>query len=150
MRLANLVPSIPADLVTTLDALGIRTESDLLLSATLQEILRRMPPDTLSLQDLEAAIETVAELSAAPGESCFNLLAQEAREPGKYAPLISGNEDIDRILSGLGRHKLVQISGDKGSGKSVWPLLTPLRINLINSHSDPCLESCCKFPDFPP
>jgi RAD51-like protein 3 len=121
MRLANLVPSISAELVTALDTLGIRTESDLLFSATPREILNRLPPETVSLEDLETAIDAVAELSAASGVSCFNLLTLEAGPRGSDAPapFVSGNEDIDRILSGLGRHKIIQLSGDKGSGKSV-------------------------------
>jgi RAD51-like protein 3 len=124
MRLANLVPSISTELVAGLNTIKIRTENDLLFSATPQEIFNRLPPGTVvSLEDLEAAIDTVAELSAASGVSCFNLLALEDRATDAHVPLVSGNEDIDRILSGLGRYKkIVQISGDKGSGKSVWPL----------------------------
>jgi len=124
MRLANLVPSISAELVTALNTLEIRTENDLLFSATPYELLNRLPPETVSLEDLEAAIVTVAELSAASGDSCFDLLTLEAGPSGSDAPtpLVSGNENIDRILSGLGRHKIIQLSGDKGSGKSVWRL----------------------------
>lgn len=121
MRLANLVPSISAELVASLDAIGIRTESDLLFSAKPWEILKRLPPNTVSLSDLETAIDIVAELSAAPGVSCFDLFALEAARRGRDTqPLVSGNDNVDRILSGLGRRKLIQISGDKGSGKSVW------------------------------
>ena len=124
MRLANLVPSISAELVTAFNTLEIRTETDLLFSATPHELLNRLPPETVSLEDLEAAINTVAELSAASGVSCFNLSTLEAGPSGSDAPapLVSGNECIDRILSGLGRHKIIQLSGDKGSGKSVWRL----------------------------
>jgi len=120
MRLANLVPSISAELVAALNTLGIRTESDLLFSATPREILNRLPPETVSLEDLEAAIDTVAELSAAVGVSCFNLALEAGPiRSDSPAPLVSGNEYIDRLLSGLGRHKIIQLSGDKGSGKSV-------------------------------
>lgn len=125
MRLANLVPSISADLVTALDSIGIRTESDLLFSATPREILKRLPSETVSLEDLEGAIDTVAELSAAPGVSSFELFCLEAQARDAQPPLVSGKEDIDCMLSGLGRHKIIQLSGDKGSGKSVGPLMNP-------------------------
>jgi RAD51-like protein 3 len=134
MRLASLVPSIPADLVTALNTIGIRTESDLLFSATPREILNRLPPETASLEDLEGAIATVAELAAASGVSCFDLLALEPRAIDSQAPLITGNEDIDRMLSGLGRHTVIQLSGDKGSGKSVWthePTLDNVHILIV-------------------
>ena len=147
MRLASLVPSISAELVAGLDAVGIRTESDLLFSVQdPREILRRLPPDSFSLGDLETAIDIVAELSAAPGMSCFDLLALEAPTRGRDTqPLVTGNDNADRILSGLGRRRLIQISGDKGSGKSVW--LSCSTADNVHTpdpipHSDPRLESC--------
>lgn len=119
MRLANLVPSISAKLVTDLNTVGIRTASDLIFSATPWDIFKCLPPESGSLEDLETAIDIVAELCAAPGESCYDLFVLEAQARERDAPLVSGNENIDRILSGLSRHKMIQISGDKGSGKSV-------------------------------
>ena len=119
MRLANLVPSISAELVALLEEIGIRTESDLLFSATPSEIFSRLRTGVTSLEELESVIDLVTELCAAPGVSALELSGVEAQARAQDKELCSGNDDVDLLLRGLGSRKLVQISGDKGSGKSV-------------------------------
>ena len=122
MRLVNLVPSISTELVAHLEDIGIRTESDLLFSASPLEILSRLPTGKVSLEELESVIDSVTELCAAPGVSALELSGVEAqarRAHDDNLELCSGNDDIDRLLRGLGSRKLIQISGDRGSGKSV-------------------------------
>ena len=43
----------------------------------------------------------------------------EAQARAQDKELCSGNDDVDLLLRGLGSRKPVQVSGDKGSGKSV-------------------------------
>ena len=99
--------------------IGIRTESDLLFSDTPLEIFSRLPTGITSLEELESFIDLVTELCAAPGVSALELSGVEAQARVQDKELCSGNDDVDRLLRGLGSRKLIQISGDRGSGKSV-------------------------------
>ncbi|KAF8150690.1 P-loop containing nucleoside triphosphate hydrolase protein [Crassisporium funariophilum] len=126
MRLSNLVSTVPAQLVACLDAIGIRTEMDLLFSASPFEIFRQLPAGTISLQELEEYIDSVAKLCAAPGLSGYDLLLEELAGVQKFE-LISGNEELDHFLSGLGGGRVIEISGDYGTGKSTLALNLVLR-----------------------
>ncbi|KAK7061455.1 P-loop containing nucleoside triphosphate hydrolase protein [Favolaschia claudopus] len=125
MRLAAL-PSLPANLVSSLESCGIITEIDLLFSASTLEILRRLTPGNTSLQELERFKALVANSVSAPGHSAAEL-SKETEEEEEDA-LLSGIPQLDEILSGLtlpGR--LIEVSGDKKSGKSSLLLHLVLR-----------------------
>ncbi|KAJ3510880.1 hypothetical protein NLJ89_g4419 [Agrocybe chaxingu] len=128
MRLANLVPSIPGQLVASLEAIGIRTETELLLSTSTLDIFRRLPPGITTLQKLTEVVSLVAELCAAPGLSAYELLNLEEQARKQHRPLCSGNEALDGLLRGLPARRVIEISGDKGSGKSV------LALNIVIHH----------------
>jgi len=119
MRLSNLVPSIPADLVASLEAIGVRTEIDLLFSASTFEIYKRLPANTIALQELIDFTSLAAELCAAPGMSANEALRLEKESLTGDDELCSGVEEVDEILRGLGRRRVIELSGDKGSGKTV-------------------------------
>jgi RAD51-like protein 3 len=115
MRLAALVPTVPLDLVESLEKCGIRTDTELLFSGTAADIFKRLPPETVSLHDLTKYIALVTERAAAPGIRADILLSQESHD----YELTSGVAELDRLLGGFGGSRVLEISGDKGSGKSV-------------------------------
>lgn len=115
MRLSNLIPSIPADLVSCLGMIDIRTETDLLFSASTFDIFKRLPRGTISLQELIDYKDIVAELCAAPAISGYALLSLENESQRNALELTSGNQEL---LVGLSGGRVIEISGDRGTGKS--------------------------------
>ncbi|KAF4613995.1 hypothetical protein D9613_007604 [Agrocybe pediades] len=128
MRLSNLVPAIPANIVASLDAIGVRTEIDLLFSGSTFEIYNRLPANTLTLRELTEYTALAAELCAAPGTTAQEALRLEKEALTGDDELRSGLEELDELLRGLGSGKVIEISGDKGSGK------TTLALNIILHH----------------
>ena len=118
MRLSNLIPSIPADLVACLDMIGIRTETDLLFSAPTFDIFKRLPRSTISLQELIDYTDIVAELCAAPAVSGYDLLSLENKWQRNAVVFTSENQELDDFLFGLEGGRVIEISGDRGTGKS--------------------------------
>jgi len=119
MRLSNMVPSVFADLVVALESIQIRTETDLLFSAPLADIHKRLPAATVSLQMLIELVELVTELCAASGQSSLDLLDLDEQCTAQGKELSCGNQGVDVLLRGLCGRKVIEISGDKGSGKTV-------------------------------
>jgi RAD51-like protein 3 len=118
MRLSNLIPSIPAGLVTSLDAIDIRTETDLLFSASTFDVFRRLPGGTISLQQFTDYTDLVAELCAAPAISGYDLLQLENESRRNAVELTTGNQELDDFLLGLSAGRVIEISGVRGTGKS--------------------------------
>ena len=118
MRLSNLIPSIPADLVKCLDMIDIRTETDLLFSAPTFDIFKRLPRGTISLQELIDYTDIVAELCASPAVSGYDLLSLENESQRNALEFTSGNQELDDFLVGLSGGRVIEISGDRGTGKS--------------------------------
>ncbi|KAH9481595.1 DNA repair protein RAD51-like protein 4 [Psilocybe cubensis] len=133
MRLASLVPFIPADLVASLEAHGIRTEFDLLFSASTFDIYKRLPANTVTFQELIDYTSLVAEHCAAPGISGQEIFRLEKLASSEYSELQSGCASLDALLHGLGGRKVLEISGDKGTGKSVRSQET-LALSLLLHH----------------
>jgi RAD51-like protein 3 len=119
MRLAALVPSIPADLVESLERCGIRTDAELLFSTPVFEIFRRLPAGTTTLRDLTHYVDLVAEQASAPGISAAKLLDLESKARANDPVLLSGISELDELLGGFGGHRVIEISGDSQSGKTV-------------------------------
>ena len=117
MRLSNLIPSIPANVVACLEVQGIRTDTDLLFSTTIFDIYKRLPAGTATLEELSEYTTIAAEIGAAPGMSGHELLLLE--NANRDGQLRTGNEELDEFLRGLDARWVVELSGDKGSGKSV-------------------------------
>jgi RAD51-like protein 3 len=118
MRLSNLIPSIPADLVTCLDMIDIRTEADFLFSAPTFNIFKRLPRGAISLQELIDYRDIVAELCAAPAVSGYDLLSLEDKSQRNAMEFTSENQELDNFLVGLSGGRVIEISGDRGTGKS--------------------------------
>jgi RAD51-like protein 3 len=119
MRLSNLIPSLPQDLIGALEKIGIRTEMDLLFSSSALDIYNRLPAGSITFQDLSYYIELTAELCAAPGASARDLWLLEDEARRKDVQLATGDEEFDLFLSGLGSRRILELSGDSGSGKTV-------------------------------
>jgi RAD51-like protein 3 len=120
MRLA-LFPFLPGDLVSSLQHIGIRTDSDILFSASTTDILQRLPPGTTTLRDLNNYIAQLTDKCAAIGVRGDTLLAleHEKKEQELDLDLGSGVEDLDTLLNGFGGSRVFEISGEKASGKTV-------------------------------
>ena len=116
MRLST-IPSLPINLVAALEQCAIKTETDLLFTYTPTEVFQRLPPETISLHDLRTWITFVAHSVMAPGVRGDELLLKaNAREE---ASLFCGLPALDGLLGGFGGPRVLEISGDKGAGKTV-------------------------------
>lgn len=133
MLLKALPPNIlPDGLAAQLASLGISTSTDLIFSSTsLLEIYMRLPSKSISFTDFEACIDSISEKLAAPGLEAAKL-DHETRLDFKMETLSS----LDNYLGGgLPCKRIIEISGDKGSGKSVsLSILSP--INYLFRSSD--------------
>ncbi|GLB40569.1 putative P-loop containing nucleoside triphosphate hydrolase protein [Lyophyllum shimeji] len=127
MRLAGLVPSISAELVSCLDKLGIRTDTDLVFRPII-EVYRQLPPGIVALRDLENVVTRVTELASAPAMSGADMLKLEMQADTKAPVLSSGIDHLDRLLGGFGGRRVIEIAGDKQSGK------TTLALNIVLRH----------------
>lgn len=128
MRLGALVPSelLPADLVLSLEKVGIRTDTDFLFSGTPAEIFQRLPPGTVSLHELTIYIALVTEKASAPGVCADQLLSLETDSHNNRDEFTCGVPELDALLGGFGGSRVFEISGDKGSGKTVRILRQPI------------------------
>lgn len=118
MRLTSLVPSIPLDVVAHLENCGIRTDADLLFTPAF-DIYTALPPRTLSLQDVTQLISLVEELASAAAVPANDLLLMDNLARERDFDLSTGDPHLDAVLHGLGGRTVIEISGDRGSGKTV-------------------------------
>ncbi|KAH6909158.1 hypothetical protein BKA70DRAFT_1476918 [Coprinopsis sp. MPI-PUGE-AT-0042] len=111
MRLSALVPIISLEPVKALEIL---------------------PPGAR----LTTFCSTVAELTAAePIFGAALLLKEEERlVQDASLDLKIGDEAIDDLLAGLGGRRVIEISGDRASGKPVIASLRALALNIVLSH----------------
>ncbi|KAJ7507452.1 hypothetical protein B0H11DRAFT_1967133 [Mycena galericulata] len=117
MRLAACVPHIPAQLVSSLEKCGIRTEADLLFSGSIRDIFRRLPAGTTTLSELAEVTALVAKLTSVAGHSAAELMEASGSNEDYF---LSGLPRLDKLLQGLSTTcRLIEVSGDKGSGKTV-------------------------------
>ena len=98
--------------------IDIRTETDLLFSAPTFDIFKRLPRGTISLQELIDYTDIVAELCASPAVSGYDLLSLENESQRNALEFTSGNQELDDFLVGLSGGRVIEISGDRGTGKS--------------------------------
>jgi RAD51-like protein 3 len=121
MRLRAVEPPIPLELVDALETCNIRTDYDLIFSASTTDIIRRLPPGTISQQALDDLYACVLEsASAVATRGCDTLSAEKRSEEAKSVSSPKfGVELLDAVLRELGHGHVLEISGDKGSAKSV-------------------------------
>ncbi|KAG5341570.1 hypothetical protein C0989_009272 [Termitomyces sp. Mn162] len=128
MRLTALIPALSPELVSSLDKCGVRTDSDLLFRPVVEVYLQLSSEDGISLLDLERAVELTAELASAPGIAGDELLAQETQAQEQAPTLFSGVGGLDNLLCGFGGCRVIEITGDKQSGKTVRTGASPLDV----------------------
>ncbi|KIY44136.1 P-loop containing nucleoside triphosphate hydrolase protein [Fistulina hepatica ATCC 64428] len=126
MRLASYIPRISSDIVTALNAVGIRTDTDV-LCLPLSELCQRLPAFTR--KQLREFVHAVSALSAPPGRTAMDLLLLDSDESLDTTTLETGVAHIDTLLGGgFSRKHVYEVSGDTGSGK------TSLALNLVLRH----------------
>ncbi|TFY64123.1 hypothetical protein EVJ58_g2823 [Rhodofomes roseus] len=136
MRLQAISPSPPRALLDALAQLGIRTDTDLLFSADPIDIFRKLPSSTLSLHDFHSFVAQVSQQASAPAVCGDVLFEQEKRkeENDLYSELTTGVRELDGLLGGLAPPRVIEVSGDRGSGKSSLALQVVLR-HLSSDHN---------------
>ncbi|KAI9061202.1 P-loop containing nucleoside triphosphate hydrolase protein [Trametes sanguinea] len=130
MRLQQFSPPLREDLVQALQGIGVRTEVDLLLADDSTAIFTRLPPELgISLLEFRRAVEKVVELAAAVPTYGDKLLeAENARHDEILRDeMLVGVPAVDALLGGFSPPRVVEISGDKGSGKTTLAMQVALR-----------------------
>lgn len=122
MRLQQFVPPLDETLVEALSSIGIKTDTDLLLLHDPLTIFTKLPPDhNISLREFRDMLAQVTALAASTptcGDRLYEL--ESKRQEDVFADdMLVGVPDVDRLLGGFGPPRVVEISGDPGSGKTV-------------------------------
>jgi RAD51-like protein 3 len=117
MRL-SLFAFLPEDFVSSLEQIGIRTESDLLFSAPTADILRKLPSETVTLQELKNYTTQVVDECSVLGVCGDALLAVEREKQERVLDFGSGVRNLDALLNGFGGSRVFEISGEKATGKT--------------------------------
>lgn len=120
MRL-SLFPFLPEALVMSLGEIGIQTDADLLFSKSAAEIVQSLPSGTLTLQDLRRYTSQVTEKAAALGVRGDHLLAfkiGKQDQPDGF-DFMSGISNLDALLGPSCGSRVLELSGEKASGKTV-------------------------------
>ncbi|KAF8659060.1 hypothetical protein AX16_001932 [Volvariella volvacea WC 439] len=151
MRLATLVPDISQELVEALGGCGIHTDIELVFSPPV-EILKRLPDGAATLQQIIDTIDTIRRLNSAPGKSALDLLEEEKRRKQTDPVILTGLEELDRLVDdrsgvdedetsvqvGFGGGRVIQLAGDHRVGKTAFTQYLIIRY-LITSHYDGAL-----------
>ncbi|OSC97693.1 P-loop containing nucleoside triphosphate hydrolase protein [Trametes coccinea BRFM310] len=130
MRLQQFSPPLREDLVLALQDIGVRTEVDLILNEDPTAIFTRLPSALgISLLEFRRAVEKVTELaSAVPTYGDKQQELENARHDEILRDdMLVGLPEVDALLGGFSPPRLVEISGDKGSGKTTLAMQVALR-----------------------
>lgn len=138
MRLQSILPPLPASTIDALQAIGIRTDVDLLFkNGSAFDIWRRLNiacsneqerVQLPSLEELARFMERTTECAAAPAIGADRLLVRQLAK--ESYELSTGLPALDCLLDGFGDNRVIEISGDKGSGKTVCWYLWQLGLDL--------------------
>ncbi len=123
MRLRTILPYLPESLLDNLETIGIRTDADLLFKfpGGAMEVYQRLPLDTIPLAELSECIRQVVAHASAPVIRGDELVARESKRLEEHCAedFLSGVTEIDEVMGGFGNYRVIEISGDKGVGKTV-------------------------------
>ena len=106
------------DVVAHLENSGFRTDADVLFTPAF-DIFTALPPKTLSLQDVAELISLVEKLASAAAVPANELLLMNNLAREQDFDLSTGDLLLDANFLGLGGRTVIEISGDRGSGKTV-------------------------------
>ncbi|KAI0649543.1 P-loop containing nucleoside triphosphate hydrolase protein [Trametes meyenii] len=130
MRLQQFSPPIQPEIVGALQAIGIKTDTDLLLSDDPTNIFRRLPSDVgINLLDFRRAVaEAVALASATPEYGEKILETEEQRQEEIYInDMTLGVPEVDALLGNFSPPRIIELSGESSSGKTGLALQLALR-----------------------
>ncbi|KAI0955918.1 hypothetical protein AcV7_006457 [Taiwanofungus camphoratus] len=123
MRLQSFVPPLNESVVGALASCGIKTDADLLFTDSVA-IFRKLPPGIVSLREFCTLVKQVEEQAAAPafrGDQ-FLKLQTKTCEDSFCGEILCGVSQLDELLGGFSPPRVIEISGDKGSGKTCLAL----------------------------
>ncbi|KAF9000671.1 P-loop containing nucleoside triphosphate hydrolase protein [Cyathus striatus] len=116
MRLTRFRSDISPELLTAFEHLGIKTVARLLFLPS-YDLFRRLPPNLTTLQELEACLSSIAEHSSAAHLRGRDLILNDTCS---NSPALSdGAHVLDDLLNGFGHSRVIEITGDEGTGKTV-------------------------------
>lgn len=123
MRLRTISPPLSDELIAALEAYNIRTDADILFSATPMEIYQKISPTSIPLADFIAEVNRVASIAATPVGCADEILERETTRHAAYSiqEHSSGIPELDDLVAGFNGPKLIELSGDRGSCKTVSP-----------------------------
>ena len=123
LRLNSITPSLPGDLMLALEEIGVKTDVDLLFSESTTELFAKLPPGIVSLRDFNHIIAQVTKSAAAPPIRADEYLETEThlRENLFVVEDALGCDvpELDRLVGMFSTPRVFEISGDRGSGKTV-------------------------------
>ncbi|KAJ8509132.1 hypothetical protein ONZ45_g8659 [Pleurotus djamor] len=137
MKLNSTLLGLPPPLVFSLQEIGCGTASDFLQCSS-ETLILRLPPGTISIRGLEEYKTRVIEALSTVGTTAQTLLASPPPgdpENNSRSLLLTGCMRLDKLLHGFSGANVLEISGDKGSGKSTFI------INIILRHLEANAES---------
>ena len=127
MQLQQCVPPVNAELVRLLQDVGIKTDFDLLLGDDPTSIFTKLPPGhDIGLKEFREMTEKVAEIASATPTCGDRLLEQEAKRHENIFTddMLVGVPEVDAAVGGFSPPRVVEISGDTNTGKTVSSLPT--------------------------
>jgi len=124
MRLASIIPPLQEEILSALEQCGIKTDSDLLFnSGTAENIFIKLPSDSpITLREIQETISDVTTRTCAPvyrGDKLLTIETERRENLLLGEGLDSGVVELDRLVGCFGRYRVLEISGDTGSGKTV-------------------------------
>ncbi|KAK7690750.1 hypothetical protein QCA50_005849 [Cerrena zonata] len=123
MLLRHILTPLPDNVLDSLEDVGIKTDEELLFGDMI-EIWQKLLDGNVSLQEIKDARTLVASQQAAPMVRGDELLREQVhqQETRDNAAIFCGVKALDDLVGGFGQHRLLEISGDKGSGKTMLAL----------------------------
>lgn len=117
MRLRTVDPPLPPHLLDALADISVTSDADLIFAGTPMELYKRLPLGTVSLKELEKCISDVVAYISAAGVRGDKLLTESERtDPEQWG---CGLWRVDQLVGGFGPGRVIEVSGDRGSGKTV-------------------------------
>ena len=120
MNLRTLLPSLAEDVYHALEEAGITTANDLIL-ASRSQVYQQLPISVVS-QIIELQEQVAGQVSA-PATRGDELFKREETWEGTRESCLCGVDELDGLLGGFGKYGVIEIAGDKRSGKTVSSML---------------------------
>lgn len=121
MRLRSIYPPLSDDILDALEDAEIGTDEELLFSGDAVDTWTKLSSESISIRDVESARTSIISQQAAPMVRGDGFLEEQMglQTIRKGYSILSGVPDLDRLVGDLSKYRLLEISGDTGSGKTV-------------------------------